>query len=387
MPSTALAMSVDVASVALNGRDVLILGTPALEWPTTGLSGPVAPGSLIGALVDGTDRVVAVPNPLPGHHVIFPHAVSSPRGGWDAEFGEALTSSDPYREFVDSAALWFGHFTGTRWTDIEQITTVTYAKLSPSLASDLVRVGGKVAFAFGFDRSAVMTGSNPDGNQGVVLLLGSTGHWSIDTLALLLGPNYVKAFARDTTTIVAAIIAPYFEYEGRLRIRASTVLVATHGLAWASPTKIAGDGIHPVYALAIAGAGSVEIASWLVDGPDGAPGIETTTVDSTHPADSGQRLGTGSREFAFVSLTPDTIVWFSRSERSTNSFRVTMRAGARIVDLGSVEIANDGASYIHAVRTGDSRILLIATQLGQSGHGAPVTTFVNELRLICSAGN
>jgi hypothetical protein len=275
-------------------------------------------------------------------------------------------------------------FDGTAWRDVQQVITVRNAALEPTLSSSLLVANGELAFAFPFD-GFEKTKSNAPGNQGVILLRRRQRRWIADTLNTSSEPNYVRlAAGPDSGVLTVAIVQPYY---AERRSWASSLFLAQYDSSWHSPTRIAGDGTHPVYEPSLIVRGRRVLATWANDpsGTGDSTSLEWTTFRGTAQYRVPRRLasGTGVEDYDVVALDERLVIWFVRSGTSRKLIKVVLSGDSTMTELQDVPLPLDSPAP-RAVAMSSTDVFIVSSGLAATPSEPAASTFITRLRLKCS---
>jgi hypothetical protein len=217
----------NATSMAANGDDVLVVGTPFYAFPNK-------PDSLIrlgvGFVRSGDGSHSMVGNPVPHFQLRDVQAVAARQGGWHVVFAIGTRSVLTY----DSAHIWYGHYHGASWRRVERIASVRQGNLIPRFAANLVETGGSIAFAYPFDHSFERK-SNDRGNQGAVLVRERHGVWVQDTLHTSQKLWSIQLGEGKDGRLIAYLALGYFADR---RPWGPSLFLAEYDSAWSGPRLI-----------------------------------------------------------------------------------------------------------------------------------------------------
>jgi hypothetical protein len=217
----------NATSMAANGEDLLVVGTPFYAFPNN-------PNSLIrlgiGFVRSSDGGHSMVENPVPHFQLRDVQAVAARQGGWHVVFAIGSRSVLTY----DSAHIWYGHYDGASWTRVERIASVRQGNLIPRFAANLIETGGSIAFAYAFDLSFERN-SNERGNQGAVMVLERDGAWVQDTLHTWERPRSIQLGTARDGHLIAYIAQGYFADR---RSRGPSLFLAEYDGAWSEPRLV-----------------------------------------------------------------------------------------------------------------------------------------------------
>jgi len=250
-------LSVDVQSLARSGESVMAVGRHAYVFPATAQSrtSPTLRDSIIGVVVDDRGKVALVSNPMLPRNVYYPRAAAGPNGSFHVLFATAADSIPAWPTPSDTASIWYARFENGMWSKPERAASVRGAPLQSEVASDLLERNGQLSFLFPFRDD-----SNATTEGGVILLRRQTGRWSADTLRTYFMPAAVRAVHAPRGESIAALLSLNGLSGDR---NAEALFLARFDSRWGSPSRLAGNGVHPVAVPILATLGNGLVASWV----------------------------------------------------------------------------------------------------------------------------
>lgn len=375
---------IDATSAAASGNKLLIVGASvhALGSEASRVQGDQH-ATAIGVLRDASGGLALVPSPLADTPVREPQLAPADDGGWHAVFvvGRPGTRWNPGA--YDSADVWYGHYSGSRWTGVHRIAAVRAALLSLPSASAPTVVGADIAFAFPFDASWDRR-ANATGDRGVLMVRGHGEMWRIDTLRTWAAPQSIQLIA-DSGGLVRAYLAQEYFVNGRPR--GPALFVATHSGPW-SPTTLMHDPAPKVIGeLLVTGTGRTAQLAWRSYTPGvGNEAIERAAVVggviTRAPAVSTVRP---TDRPALLTLDSLTTLWLVRN-------------GSRDAEMHAITTSHGAAQDTTVVNVPLSNFVIVASRLANGQvvvvTGGPDTTknadppfvsYLTELAVSCRA--
>jgi hypothetical protein len=249
-------VSVDVASVATSGGEVMAVGGHAYVFPRTAnpWTSPTLLDSIIGVVTDGRGNTSLVTNPLRPRRVLFPRVAAAPDGSFHVLFVTSGDSAELRSTPPDTASIWYARYRNGAWTSPEPVA-VARAGFLQSESAELLEHNGAPWFVFPFiAREQGSTGG------GVILLRRSNGVWSADTLRTHAVTPFVRALNVPGGSSLLAVIAQAIPRGGRNP--ADELYLVRFDSAWSEPRRIGGDGRRPV-TLPILTSRDTVVASWI----------------------------------------------------------------------------------------------------------------------------
>lgn len=214
----------NASSMAVQGDDVLILGSPFYLFDRPGQE--ALSESAVGLVWSEAGQISLVPSPLPTRELHELQAVAANEGGWHVLFVTGTRRAVSY----DSADIWYAHYDGRAWTETQLITRARAARLSPTFASNLMETKQGIAFAFAFDRSSESRLAE-EVSEGAVMLLKRKNGWTHDTLPTWSAPRSIKLAAPDGK-LRAIFSQSYFADK---RLRGPALFTADYDSTWQAP--------------------------------------------------------------------------------------------------------------------------------------------------------
>lgn len=374
---------VDATGMAARGGDVLILGSQVHAFGASEQAATQA----IGLLRRESGEVGLVPSPLPEASPRIPQTVAAADGGWHVFFVTGISSPTLDPVAYDTAGIWYGHYDGETWSEVQQVTQARGAYLTPRRAGNPVESDQGVAFAFPFDRSVELR-SNAEGNQGVVMLLKGLDRWTVDTLSTSDGPRSLQLSAADRK-LRMSVAKSYFADR---RPHGPALFTVEYDGRWQTPRLLYDPSPDYVTTLmAPAGENRRGGLMWQRAQRSWEFGQEWRKLEWGLVSDEGefQPMEVADVEPwhvpAVVNLDVETTVLLSREGESRERLAVHVVVGTEARHLGvlSVPLMNFTMS---AVPLPDGRILALSGGPDPDPeHGAdvPFATFLTEVLVRC----
>lgn len=219
----------NATGVAAQGDDLLVVGSPFFVIDRSGEGEPR--DDAIGLMRNRAGELSIVPSPLPGRELRELRVLASRDGGWHAVFVTGVGKLG----FYDSADIWYAHYDGRSWTEMQRIATARKAAVDLRYASNLVEADQGLSFAYVFDQSeSPDTLHNGTARTGIVLLRKNGDLWLEDTLPTWEAPRSIQLSVYNGT--LRAIFAQ--GYFVRPRRRGPALFVADHEGIWKAPRLI-----------------------------------------------------------------------------------------------------------------------------------------------------
>lgn len=382
-------LTIDTHSAAYNGTSAFFAGNRIYIWPRnsskSSLPTDASASTYLGILIDSTQTVTLVPNPLAPRVAVAPRVASDGLGGWHVIFTTGNPGGLTGPAMLDTATVWYGHFEGAKWTELSKIANVSSVYPLETNSSALVVADGTLNWALPFDRSWYLK-SNASGNQGVILFRRSGGRWRQDTLRTWAGPFAVRAIARaNSDRLTVAIVQDYFE---KHRPRHAAVFIATYDRSWTIPRKVAGDGEHGVTDAMIAPLDTGFVLGWKTTENAGAEGGMLSWVVFSGPEDTGAEVHDmgplNPLDWPILRvLDSTTVIWLTRAHASRDSVDFLAIRNRTTRDIGAIRLPLDNFGP-EAVVLSPTRLLVVTGASGRERERDGPASILSLVRLTCS---
>jgi hypothetical protein len=336
----------------------------------------------IGLLRDSLGTLSLVPSPLPSREIVDPRVVAASDGGWHAVFVTGTRGTAWSQLAFGTAAIWYGRFTGRTWEDVQQVSEVRDALLSPRQASNLVLASDGPAFAFVFDRSHEAR-SNAAGNQGVVMLRRTGDRWIEDTLQTWEAPQSLHLTSRTGGGVLALIVQSYFKER---RPRGPALFTAGYDSTWTVPRLVYEPTPDKVADVIAPASGEYSHAlSWRTY----TPAVERERLEwGVVQGDSVKRISVMAEVSAWatpavVRMGPRHVVWLVRQGDSQERLAVYSAIDTTLQTVGVV--TTPLINFVtHAALLKNRRILAITGGPDTSaGAEPPFASYFTEISVQC----
>ena len=370
----------DASAIATDGRFVLIAGVPTHAWraPTIRGSAKTSAVKAVGLLRHPLGYVELVASPLPHLALAYPRVAWMP-DGWHFLF----IVGEPGTLAFETAEVWHGVYKDGRWKRVRRIALASSASLLPGMSSDLIVSKQGVAFAYSYDRAAILK-SNAPGNQGIVLLHQRSGEWSADTLRTWEGPRAVQLTLSGDGAMIAVYAQSWF---AQSRPQASTLFTARYDTVWNAPVRGPNldQGTYVTAPLVSAHGSASSAISWRLARYEALPDV----LQWGHRSDSGtvrysgtiSEVAPGDRS---VVLALDSVrtLWLLRDGASRTHMRAYLGSGAALHDLGVVTLPYDNPAPIAAILEG-GKIVIVTGSMGKSSAEPPASSYLTVASVRC----
>jgi hypothetical protein len=379
-------VTVDPASVAVNGERVFIAGTPTLVWPprATNNAAPLTDRRAVGIIRSSAGDISLVRPPMRDTEAIHPRVASAGGGGWHAIFVTGAQGTAARVLDFAQANLWYGRFDGRAWRQVTVIGPASSASLLPGMSSDLVATRQGLRFAYAFDRSA-LTHSNARGNQGVVLLIRRDSEWIADTLLTWAAPRSVQLVPNADGSVTAMLTQEYFE-QGRSR--GPALFIAQHDTGWSTPSLSLDPS--PRYVASLRRIPSSRSGSAIISWQSARAGVQEQDLDwgFLTPHGTVDRLGRiavvdePGDQPAMFRLTSGRFLWLVPVAHSRHQLRVFATSASVVNEIGVVDVPLDNAKLV-GVPLKNDRVLIISGGLGTRPSEPFATSYLTTIAVRC----
>ena len=360
---------------------VVVLGTPARTWARPSDSTAVGSSNrgLIGLTRAHTGDVALVRAPS-GHESARGIRAARSGLGWDVVFFHPDSANPGKAGQGENGTLWFARLEGSRWSGLQQITTLSRAEIHVEAGSPLLRHRGSlylaIAYGTGDVAGGVLLAQRRDG-----------GSWRVDSVSLPFSPMYVTVLQPrvEDREVEAYFVAPTFDGK---RILAGPLSRTGFSAPRSEMRMVVRSSGVSMVAPRVHWVGTQRVASWWEGGSARGepPRLWASLLDSRIDSATSRRMlvASGTSEFVAIPLTVDrhaAMLWLYRPGASSTQIAATVLLDGKLLPLPALTVPNQG--FLGAAPAGGASADLITASLPTPGTSERPVTLITQVTLEC----